>query len=489
MKVKRAVPWILLGAAVLAVGCAVLVSATVQGVGYPLDDAWIHQTFARNLALRGEWAFIPGQPAAGSTSPLYTALLVIGHFIDQPVAWSFLLGVLALWGLAWTGEDLARAMRPDWKPRLPWVGLFLVFEWHDVWASASGMETILYAFLILLVLRLLINPAPAWWAIGLVAGAALWTRPDGLTLLGPVILVVLLQKHPVKYKIGAVLQFLGCWAALVLPYLLFNRMISGNWWPNTFYAKQAEYAIRLQVPFITRFLSLAMLPLVGSGVLLLPGLITGMWGWLRQRAWVPIAGFLWWLGITLVYALRLPLNYQHGRYLMPAMPVFFVLGIAGTAWMIQAISRDGLIQRLLWKTLVAAIGAVTVGFFSIGVWTYAQDVALINTEMVAAARWVAQNTDPDALVAVHDIGAMGYFGQHRLLDLAGLVSPEVIPFMRDEARLAQYLDENSVDYLVTFPGWYPRLTSGLVPVYFTGGTVSPAAGGENMTVYLWRRVQ
>ncbi len=40
-------------------------------MGLPLDDSWIHQTYSRNLAERGEWAFIPGSPSAGSTAPLW----------------------------------------------------------------------------------------------------------------------------------------------------------------------------------------------------------------------------------------------------------------------------------------------------------------------------------------------------------------------------------------------------------------------------------
>ncbi len=43
--------------------------------GFPLDDAWIHQTFARNLVQFKEWSFNPGYPTSGSTSPLWTLLL------------------------------------------------------------------------------------------------------------------------------------------------------------------------------------------------------------------------------------------------------------------------------------------------------------------------------------------------------------------------------------------------------------------------------
>jgi hypothetical protein len=43
--------------------------------GFPLDDGWIHQTYARNLAEYGQWAYLPGTISGGSTSPLWTLLL------------------------------------------------------------------------------------------------------------------------------------------------------------------------------------------------------------------------------------------------------------------------------------------------------------------------------------------------------------------------------------------------------------------------------
>ncbi|NMC78490.1 MAG: hypothetical protein GYA59_03935, partial [Chloroflexi bacterium] len=117
---------------------------------------------------------------------------------------------------------------------------------------------------------------------------------------------------------------------------------------------------------------------------------------------------------------------------------------------------------------------------------YSQDVAIIQSEMVQTARWVASHTQESDVIAVHDIGAMGYFSHRKLVDLAGLVSPEVIPFIRDETWLAQYLDHQRVDYLVTFPGWYPQLMRGKTIVYQTGAMFAPRNGGENMCVYRWR---
>ncbi len=49
-------------------------SAQTYRLGFPLDDSWIYQTYARNLALLGEWAYVPGQPSGGATGPLWAGL-------------------------------------------------------------------------------------------------------------------------------------------------------------------------------------------------------------------------------------------------------------------------------------------------------------------------------------------------------------------------------------------------------------------------------
>jgi hypothetical protein len=106
---------------------------------------------------------------------------------------------------------------------------------------------------------------------------------------------------------------------------------------------------------------------------------------------------------------------------------------------------------------------------------------------VEAAKWTAANTPPEALIAVHDIGAMGYFGSRRVLDLAGLVSPEVIPFIRDEAHLSRWLDEQNADYLVVLSGWYVNLPDGRPLVYQSKGQYMLNAGGKPMEIYQWRK--
>jgi len=182
--------------------------------------------------------------------------------------------------------------------------------------------------------------------------------------------------------------------------------------------------------------------------------------------------------------MRLPVTYQHGRYLMPVMPIYFVWGLAGTRqlFLTLPLNRIQFILKNSWK--VGVVG-VWLGFYCLGMIAFSRDVAIIETEMVQVAKWVAAEVPITARIAAHDIGALGYFGQHDLVDLAGLVSPEVIPFIRDESRLAEYLEQKEVEYLITFPSWYPELIRGRQIVYTSGGKISPKLGGENMQVFAW----
>lgn len=485
----------LFGVAFLVVAAWILSSAFTYRVGFPLDDAWIHQTYARNLALRGEFAFLPGVPSAGSTAPLWTVLLVPGQLQGSAgmYTWTFLLGAVSLALIGLVGDRLFNQMTTSGeesvdqrRSRLPLVGLLLVSEWHLVWAAASGMETAFYSLAILVVLYFSWRASiPAFW-IGFMIGAAVWIRPDGITLLGPAAMMVYFQESKWPDRVRK-LGLLACGMLIPLAgYLAFNYLLSGSLWPSTFYAKQAEYSTLMQTSFLSRFVRLTSLPMVGIGVLLLPGFLYQSLKAYSQRKWNLVALVLWWIGYTGIYAYRLPVSYQHGRYLIPAMPVYFLLGLSGTVAMYRALRLNG-----RWKRRVVFAGRsiailVTIAFLISGARAYSTDVAIIETEMVNTAHWLREHTSPGDLLAVHDIGAVGYFSERPILDLAGLASPEVIPFIRDEGKLAAYMDSRGTSVLVTFPGWYGTLARGKTILYQSGGSFSPAQGGENMAVYRWK---
>jgi hypothetical protein len=477
---------LILAIALSAVAMFLALSRATYRLGFPLDDAWIHQTYARNLASLGQWAFVPGEPSAGSTSPLWTMSLAVGHLLRlDPVGWAHLLGTASLLFTAWLGARWARrrAADPGWLPVA--VALTILVEWHLVWSAVSGMETLLLAAAAILALAMMEPEAWRPFRVGLVIGGAVWIRPDALVLLAAGAWRAWTESgSSVRTRAGHTARLLVGAAFALIPYLVFLRLTGDSWWPSTFYAKQAEYAILTQTPLLNRLWEVARAPLVGAGGLLLLAGLAEAAGVVRSRKWTKLAPLVWTASYLGAYALRLPVTYQHGRYQIPVVPVLIVLGWCGA---LDWLAPTG--ERWRWVVGRAWAGAVAVtlpAFLILGGRAYAQDVAIIESEMVDTAVWVSGQTPLEARVAAHDIGALGYFGGRDLLDLAGLTNPELIPILRDESALGRAMQANRVDYLVTFPDWYPALSACGEVVYASAGRFSPAAGGESMTVYRWR---
>ncbi|MCJ7621892.1 MAG: hypothetical protein MUO76_00185, partial [Anaerolineaceae bacterium] len=427
----------------------------------------------------------PGTPSAGSTAPLWSALLSLGHLIEGfAFFWTILLGGCCLWLLSLLGEYIVHRQAPERRKGLPLMALFLAGEWHLLWAAASGMETIIFALTIVIFFAYLYKKDKEWWVMGGVVGLSVWLRPDGITLLGPALFVITFESEDWKNRLTKSFKLFLGFGIIFLLYLIFNNYLSGSIWPNTFYAKQREYAILLESPFLSRFFSLLVQPLIGAGVLLLPGFLFSVFNQNKLHSSIVLSAYLWFLGYIFIYSLRLPVTYQHARYLIPAMPVYFIYAYNGFIELVKKINSK-FQNRLITKAWYISILVVWFLFLIIGGNAYAHDVALIESEMVVVGKWIANNTEADDLIAAHDIGAIGFFAKRNLVDLAGLVSPEVIKFFRNEDKISEYLFELDVDYLITFPGWYPNLVKQGEVIFITKGIFSPTEGGENMHVYKW----
>jgi arabinofuranosyltransferase len=493
--------------------------ANSQGLaGFPLDDAWIHQTYARNLAETGQLAYLPGQPSAGSTSPAWSFLLSIGYLLGLDFrVWAYLLGALSLAATAWLAYRLLLRLPPlrqlsgqSSRPAAALLaGLFCAVEWHLVWAAASGMETILFTALSLALVeyfssQVAMRQSPEGPAsvqkeqaivsalgIGLLGGVLVLTRPEGLVLAGMVILGLVIFPRPADRSqllnrlLAAGLSLLAL-AGVLAPYLAFNLRASGAIFPNTFYAKQVEYLSDWTLP--ERFWTVLSPTLVGAQILLLPGFGYAAYLLIRRREWPAVLPLVWWLAILSVYALRLPVNYQHGRYVIPTIPWLIIYGTWGTAMAL----RDGspsLIVRVVSRGTPVAIALLAVLFWGRGALAYNDDVAFIEGEMMVMARWLDENTPPDTIIAVHDIGAVGYITDRPLLDLAGLITPEVIPIMTDAEKLADWMIERGAEYAIFFPDFSPTYEqldadTRLEQVHCTAHAWTRAAGLKNMCAYL-----
>lgn len=496
---------LLLILAVLWVLLYVLAAGGADG-GFPLDDSWIHQVYGRNLAQSGEWAFVPGQPSAASTSPLYTVLLAAGYALGVPyVVWTHVLGVLALFAAGCIGARMADMLLPKQRWLAMLSGAAVVSAWHLIWAAASGMETMLFSLLTLALMALAWREdakgadsvgglAVRGAQFGVLGALATLARPEGLVLMGVVGLLMVLLRPMGSFRRallwGAAAGF--SFFIVIGPYLLLNLHLTGGLLPDTAAAKQAQAAsILASTSFPQRVLNMLQPLVAGGQVLLLPGVVffaVAEVAALRReprRLW-RLLPLIWAAALIGLYAARLPAPYQHGRYVIPALPGIMVVGVVGTAELMR-LGRHMLVGRVLTRGLAVSVVLISVYFAAvIGPETYARDVRIIDEEMVTAALWIKEHIPTDELLAIHDIGAVGFFAPRPLVDIAGLVTPEMIPLIGDEAATWAFLRERDARFLMAFPNQIPGgdvNDEHLCPVFSTNNPTALAAGGQNMAVY------
>lgn len=165
----------------------------------------------------------------------------------------------------------------------------------------------------------------------------------------------------------------------------------------------------------------------------------------------------WALTLIGLYAVALPAIYHHGRYLMPLIPIIVIYGVEGLFRLLEKLPQKSLLRPATWSVF----GVMVVTLWVNGASTFALQTKLLNESHLQAARWVDINAPKDAIIATHDIGIIGYVTQRQIVDLAGLVTPEVIEIMSDQHKLANFVRERHVTYVIVFSGYYQEMLSQL----------------------------
>jgi hypothetical protein len=452
--------WIIVVVTIVVSAVFIAIGNLQEEPGFPLDDSWIHQTYARNLAKSGRWEYVPGEVSAGSTSPLWTMLLSIGYLIGMkdPFIWTSFLSIASLTGMTLISYEIIKKITGDQKIFALAGSFLLVFDWHLLWSVGSGMETLLYCLLSLFIFYLLLGNINWIW-ISIVAGLIVWVRPDGITLLGPIFMIFGWKIIKKQIKSIEIVYLLFPLVILLFLYGWFNFSLSGKIFPNTFFAKQLEYASSLGLPLWKRLGQAFVIPVIGAGLFLIPGFVESLIQTIRKREIWLASIILWFLGYGILYAVKLPVVYQHGRYLFPLIPIFYIIGISGTYTLIKKNFAEKNALTKMIRLLNITIILCMILFVIVGEISFTSDIKTINRLMVDPALWIKENTSEDSIVAAHDIGAMGYFGERQIIDLAGLIEPDIIPIIRDEPKIKEYLLKEEANYLVVFIDWYDSLDS------------------------------
>ena len=440
----------------LGVAALVLVVGwvAVAGGAYSYDDAFITYRMSANLAAGHGFVYNPGEWHLGSTAALYGLILAALGWLFGPSAIPAASGAISCASMFATGlilpaigagvEDAAAGRRAGVAAGLLYAASPLMFvtfggEMPFLIALAAG--------------AMLAEGRGRTVTAAILAALAALTRPDGVQVIGVVLVAMALRRRRLPWREAVVA------VAVLLPFLALAWHAYGSPLPSTLQAKLAQRDSGLWgtfgrglVDWLRLFLWDGSRPNLGFAPVPPPTL----WAWIavgvaavwRVRAFLPLLA--WTAVFTGSYTLlRAPFYHW---YAAPAALGLCVLAGAGLAWAI-----DGLVSRVAQerRSIVASAAGIAAALAI----SWPPLAALPRTSRlndnvrlyIEAGRWLARETPPRSRVGYYEIGYIGFYGGRPMVDALGLIDPSIAPAVRtrDFARAFRLARP---DYILEKPG-------------------------------------
>ncbi len=416
----------------LTVLAAVLRIALMLSTRFTSEDFLITLRYADNLAHGRGLVFNPHQWVLGTTTPLYTLILAAFAWLKLPApilgkllniaADSLLCPLLYRWALALGG---------DRKTGLTAAFLACICPLQMNWA-VSGMETGLVTLGGTLLWVLALEGETALWPIA--AAVVVLIRWDALLI----VFLVLLQlwrntgKMPVRQALITL--------AILAPFLLAAWHWYGTPLPGTAFAKSTVYGWRadhLANPILRRFPQIPRLVQVFFGFpygapFTIAGIL-GVYSLLCKKSY----DVLWPLAWLMVYwgSFVISRILLFTWYLVPPLPVLYLLGSFGISFVHNGIKNSA-------ASLAKAAPAFAV-LLTLACFGYSCRVLYLDQKVEDAVRkpmglWLRSHAQKGDVVMLEPIGYVGYYSGMKVLDVIGLVSPQVLRYYNSKSVYPPY---------------------------------------------------
>lgn len=440
-----------------------------------IDDSFITYRYARNILAGNGFVFNPGERVLGTTTPLYTLLLVFlsipfgGETANFPLL-SYLLNS-AIDGV--TCYLLYRFGKFFNKPLLGTASsLAFALAPYSVTFSIGGLETSLYVFLLTSTCYTYLRERFVWTS--LLAAFAFLTRPDAMILILPLAIDYTLRTYTRLKEQREVnrekelKRFLRITSLFILPCLLwfsFSYLYFGSLFPNSIVAKALAYRlpensalIRLLQHYATPFAEDKTFGKWGIavGLFLYPSL--ALFGGIqlvrttnRSLAMV-IFPFLYFL----IFSVANPLIFRW--YLTPPLPFYMLCIFAGVIifWeqVIKSLQTKLVHLNSLHSPILVFFTIIFPTLLILPAWQLhpshgpnrlAPEMAFIQLELhyAEAAKFLeshAQDSLQNKTIAAGDVGVLGYMTEAKILDTVGLNSPQTLSYfpLEEKAYVINY---------------------------------------------------
>jgi len=441
--------------------------ATTIGAGYwgfSYDDAFITYTYSQNWLEGRGLAHNDGRAVFGTTAPGYALLLGILARLSAPLsitipAWGTIISLLSLTIIPLIIFLSTKGVSRMYRLGVPFLfgTISLTLQWN---IEMLGSETLPLIALVAMAIYQQFERNRTFWA-GLLLVLAMVLRLDAALAAMAVGLVSWWHYRRFPWGFCAIILFpLSCWLLFLFSH--FGQVI-----PVTLAGKQSEFAAALQDYTLAEWRWLRRTLPLASCVTLLSLALLGLGRLFQHRFWrnpALLTLAVWVLSHEITYRLvRVPFSPWYQEITLNATVALAALGalicvdlpflrnrLHPTNPNRAAITRCLISLVLVTPILVPSLGYVTRH------WGRPPDPRFrIYTQI---GRFIDKRAAPKDYVATMEVGILGYVSRRPILDLVGLISPEVLK-AKEASRLAELVASAAPKYIVDVPGLRPRTST------------------------------
>ena len=389
------------------------------------DDAFITFRYARNIAAGQGFVYNQGELTLGTTTPMYTLVLsllqwmsgldvrVLSNWVTICCLW--MSGILLYEVGSGKGVTIAAAVA-------------FIFVTNPLLLSAIQMETFFLLLIFLLSLKTYLSNK--LYLTGVLLGLLILTRYETAIfacILGLHYLVT--QRKSPFWLCGTAIIFLG-WA--IFAWITFGDII-----PLSAKAKVTVLNAGDGYPFAIGAVIwwLVYSEQTGWYYFYLPITMVGFFTLLTQW-WQEEIGYRLILAWTVLYFIAA--SFLAGSFtwyygpLMPGLSILVVRGVEFSARIAAkrlTSSNAVRFQQLVFMIVIAMI-VLQVFSWNRG-WVYHEGRIVDHRYATyrAASNWLNLHAEKEATLATSEIGILGYYTSLKIVDLWGLVTPELLPWL------------------------------------------------------------
>lgn len=159
---------------------------------------------------------------------------------------------------------------------------------------------------------------------------------------------------------------------------------------------------------------------------------------------------------------------RFNRYFMPMIPFYILASMYGYYSIFNLVKNYVKIPFIIKAINIAAYLAILVfTFFNFLSYSkyYTSQCKFIYERHIKTAYWLRDNTKENDVIGTHDIGAIGFYSGRKIIDIAGLINPDLSKHSNEEnynEKIMDYFRQSGVTYTAFFRDWFLILNQNIL---------------------------